>query len=60
MLKPTGNYRMSKQNKISLGREWNNPHRGQIRRAIIDAELASKIVIKREPRKDSPRSNDKN
>ena len=58
MLKPTSNYRMSKQNKIFLAQTWNNPKQGEIRRAIIDAELASKIVIKRE-RKDS-RSNDQN
>lgn len=58
MLKPNSNYKMSKQNKISLAHEWKNPHREQIRRAIIDAELASKIVIKRERKE--PRGNAQN
>ena len=46
MLKPTSNYKMSKQTKTFLAQLWNHPLRGQIRRAMINAELASKVVIK--------------
>lgn len=52
MLKPTASYKMSKQTKIAIAKDWNNPLRGQIRRAMIDAELSSRVVVRRE-RKDS-------
>jgi hypothetical protein len=48
MLKPTSNYKMSKQTKTSLamGRFKDAHQAGAWKRAMIDAELQSKIVVK--------------
>jgi hypothetical protein len=48
MLKPTSNYKMSKTVKTSLAMgHFKDAHaHGQWKRAMIDAELQSKIVIK--------------
>ena len=52
MLKPTSNYRMSSTLKASLalGKFTDAHQRGAWKRACIDAELASKIVVKSAPR----------
>ena len=52
MLKPTSNYRMSSTLKTSLalGKFTDAHQRGAWKRACIDAELASKIVVKSAPR----------
>ena len=52
MLKPTSNYRMSSTLKTSLalGKFKDVHQRGAWKRACIDAELASKIVVKSAPR----------
>jgi hypothetical protein len=58
MLKPTSNYRMSPLLKISLatGKFKDAHQRGAWKRACIDAELASKIVVKTPQRdKNAPR-----
>jgi hypothetical protein len=48
MLKPTSNYKMSKTLKTSLalGKFTDVHQRGAWKRACIEAELASKIVVK--------------
>jgi hypothetical protein len=50
MLKPTSNYRMSKLLKTSLAlSRFQDAHlKGAWKRAMIDAELCSKIVLKPE------------
>jgi hypothetical protein len=58
MLKPTSNYKMSPLLKISLatGKFADAHQRGAWKRACIDAELASKIVVKAPQRdKNAPR-----
>jgi hypothetical protein len=58
MLKPTSNYRMSSTLKTSLalGKFKDAHQRGAWKRACIDAELASKIVVKTPQRdKNAPR-----
>ena len=52
MLKPTSNYKMSPSLKASLAlTKWKDAHAyGQWKRAMIDAELCSKIVVKSTPR----------
>jgi hypothetical protein len=59
MLKPTSNYRMSSllKTSLALGKFTDVHQRGAWKRACIDAELASKIVVKSAPRgdKNSPR-----
>ena len=58
MLKPTSNYKMSPLLKISLatGKFKDAHQRGAWKRACIDAELASKIVVKTPQRdKNAPR-----
>jgi hypothetical protein len=52
MLKPTSTYKMSKTLKASLalGKFTDVHQRGAWKRACIDAELASKIVVKSAPR----------
>ena len=58
MLKPTSNYRMSSTLKASLALgSFKDAHqRGAWKRACIDAELASKIVVKAPQRdKNTPR-----
>lgn len=45
-MKPNSQYRMSKQSKILIGRAWHRADRGAYRRAVIQAELASKIVVR--------------
>jgi hypothetical protein len=46
MLKPTSSYRMSKQTKrsLALGKFSSMEQRHRWKRAMIDAELCSKIV----------------
>jgi hypothetical protein len=48
MFKPTSTYKMSKQTKTSLAlHRFKDAHaRGQWKRAMIEAELASRIVVK--------------
>ncbi len=58
MLKPTSNYKMSKTLKTSLalGKFTDVHQRGAWKRACIEAELASKIVVKTPQRdKNAPR-----
>jgi hypothetical protein len=58
MLKPTSNYKMSKTLKTSLalGKFKTLDQRHAWKRACIDAELCSKIVVKSAPRdKNAPR-----
>jgi hypothetical protein len=58
MLKPTSNYRMSSTLKTSLalGKFTDAHQRGAWKRACIEAELASKIVVKTPQRdKNAPR-----
>jgi hypothetical protein len=58
MLKPTSTYKMSKTLKTSLAlsKFKNKEQRDQWKRACIDAELCSKIVVKSAPRdKNAPR-----
>jgi hypothetical protein len=59
MLKPTSNYRMSSllKTSLALGKFTDVHQRGAWKRACIDAELCSKIVVKSAPRgdKNSPR-----
>lgn len=43
MLSPTSSFKMSKAGKIVLAMAWNRAGRGQLRRSIIQAELAAKI-----------------
>ena len=52
-MKPTANYRMSKQLKTSLAlSEFQDPHsKGQWKRAMIQAELAAAFQPKREKSK---------
>lgn len=45
-MKPSANYKMSKQSKIYLGQLWNNPNRGQIRKSIIQSELQASVVVR--------------
>ena len=46
MLTPTKNYKMSKQTKRSLA-QYIDPHeRGVQKRMMIQAELASQVVVK--------------
>ena len=56
MLKPTRTYKMSKPLKTSLAlSSFQDPHmRGQWKRAMIDAELCSKIVVKPEKKERRP------
>jgi hypothetical protein len=58
MLKPTSTYKMSKTLKASLalGKFTDVHQRGAWKRACIDAELCSKIVVKTPQRdKNAPR-----
>ena len=57
MLKPTANFRMSKSVKtgLALGKFKDAHHRGEWKRAMIQAELAAAIQPRRE--KNAPRSN---
>ena len=58
MLKPTSTYKMSPLLKISLATgKFKDAHaRGAWKRACIDAELCSKIIVKTEKRdKNAPR-----
>jgi hypothetical protein len=63
MLKPTSNYKMSSTLKTSLalGKFKDVHQRGAWKRACIDAELASKIVVKTPQRdKNAPRGSTAN
>ena len=63
MLKPTSNYKMSSTLKASLalGKFTDAHQRGAWKRACIEAELASKIVVKTPQRdKNSPRGSTAN
>ena len=59
MLKPTSTYKMSKQTKTSLamGRFKDAHQAGAWKRAMIDAELQSRIVVKPSKRENKPGSN---
>ena len=46
MLKPTANYRMTKQTKRSLANEVNPVKRAEIKNLMIQAELNSMIRVK--------------
>lgn len=53
MIKPTGSYKMKKQQKFLLGK-YNDPHlRGQIKRSMIQADLEALI----KPKSDKNRNN---
>ena len=45
MISPTQNYRMSKQFKILLANAWNLSGRGQYRRSLIQADIASRQTV---------------
>lgn len=57
MLKPTSTYKMSKQTKRSLAlSKWKSTdQKNAWKRAMIQAELASKIVIKPNKQERGPR-----
>lgn len=59
MLKPTANYRMSKQTKASLAlSKFKDAHaRGAWKRSMIQAELAAAIQPKREKVRREPTEN---
>jgi hypothetical protein len=60
MLKPTSTYKMSKPTKtgLALSKFKNKEQRDQWKRAMIDAELCSRIVVKSAPRdRNAPRGN---
>jgi hypothetical protein len=59
MLKPTSTYKMSKMTKTSLamGRFKDAHAYGHWKRAMIDAELQSKIVVKPAKKENRPGSN---
>ena len=46
MMKPGSNYKMSRATKTMLSRNWDNKNIGQIRRAVIEGELYSRVVVK--------------
>ena len=46
MLTPGPNYKMSKAGKIYLAVTWNRALLNQRKRALIQAELADKVVIR--------------
>ena len=46
MMKPGPNYKMSRAVKTMLARNWDNKNIGQIRRAAIEGELYSRVVVK--------------
>jgi len=52
MLKPTGAFKLSKTSKRLLCNFDNKEDRGHWKRMMIQAELASKIVIKSAPKRD--------
>ncbi len=52
MLKPNGNFKLSKSAKRQLATEPNAQKRGMLKAGHIQAELAEAIVPKREPRKE--------
>jgi len=43
---------MSKAGKIALAMAWNRANRGQLRRSIVEAEIASKIQPRGKREKD--------
>jgi hypothetical protein len=45
-MKPGPNYKMSRRAKTQLAHLWNRPFRNAIKRAIIEAELYGRVVIK--------------
>jgi hypothetical protein len=53
-IKPTKNYKMSSRLKttLALGKFRNAEDRNAWKRAMIGAELAAAVIIKREPRND--------
>jgi hypothetical protein len=46
MLSPTSSFKMSKAGKIVLANAWNRAGRGQLRRSIIQGELAAKVQVR--------------
>ena len=46
MMKPGANYKMSRATKTMLARNWANPKFSVIRRAAIEGELYSRVVVK--------------
>ena len=52
MLKPTGNFKLSKSVKRLLATEPNAEKRGMLKAGFIQAELHEAIAPKREPRKE--------
>ena len=55
MLKPNKTFKLSKQTKTLLASITDTVKRNEWKRAMIQAELASAIVPKREPRGDNKR-----
>ena len=51
MLKPNKTFKMSKQTKRFMATIVDPQARGEFKRAMIQAQLASEVVVKREPRK---------
>jgi hypothetical protein len=55
MLKPGPNYRMSKQGKRTLAQYIDAHKRGEVKRSIVQAELAAAI----QPKREKPQRNSK-
>jgi hypothetical protein len=56
MLKPGPNFKMTKANKYTVAKILDPHRRGEIKRGLIDAQLASEIRVKsnKEDRKSGP------
>jgi hypothetical protein len=50
MMKPGKTFKLSKSTKRMMCSIVNTEHRNQFKRMMIQAELASQVIIKREPR----------
>ena len=46
MMKPGANYKMSRATKTMLARNWANTKYSVIRRAAIEGELYSRVIVK--------------
>ncbi len=53
MLSPNSSYRMSKAGKILLANSWHLPGQRQLRRSIIQAELAARIQVRTKRERDN-------
>jgi hypothetical protein len=51
MMKPNKTFKLSKQTKRFMATIVDPVKRGEFKRAMIQAELAAGVIVKREPRK---------